>query len=115
MSSVLDPQPSFFSLFEKMRITLLPKPRLLIVYVPSMPPNVTSTCSGGSQGPASARDAEKADDQTAQTSSEKLDIEHVHVEDDPRKWSNTREVSPTIDLATRPAQLPATRNWPRLL
>ncbi|KAI9451117.1 MFS general substrate transporter [Lactarius psammicola] len=56
-----------------------------------MPPNVTSTCSQavGFQVPASARDAEKADDTAAKT--ESLDIEHVHVDDDPRKWSNLRK------------------------
>ncbi|KAN0130193.1 Major facilitator superfamily domain containing protein [Lactarius tabidus] len=56
-----------------------------------MPSNVKSTCSGGSQGPVSARDVEKVDDKSAQTASEKLDIEHVRVDDDPRKWSNLRK------------------------
>ena len=60
---------------------------------PGMPSNVTSTRSSESQGPTSVRDAEKAVDKTAQTASEKLDIEHVHVDDDPRKWSNVRKVS----------------------
>ena len=39
-------------------------------------------------------DAEKADDQTDQTASEMLDIEHVHVDDDPRKLSNMRKAVP---------------------
>ena len=39
------------------------------------------------------KDAEKANDRTAQTASEKLDIEHVYVDDDPRKWSNMRKAS----------------------
>ncbi|KAH9165515.1 MFS general substrate transporter [Lactarius sanguifluus] len=38
--------------------------------------------------PAPSRDAEKGDDSAAKTASESLDIEHVHVDDDPRKWSN---------------------------
>ena len=58
-----------------------------------MPSNVTCTPSGESQGPA-VRDAEKSDDQTAQTARQKLDIEHVHVDEDPRKWSNMRKASP---------------------
>ena len=58
-----------------------------------MPSNLTSTSSCGSQGPASVRDAEKSDDQVAQTARERPDIEHVHVDDDPRKWSNMRKAS----------------------
>ncbi len=53
--------------------------------------------------PASARDAEKADDSAVKAASESLDIEHVYVDDDPRKWSHMRKVSrafATIDVAT---------------
>ena len=60
-----------------------------------MPLNVKSTCSGRSQDPASVRDVEKP----AQPVGEKLDIEHVRVDDDPRKWSNMRKVSnPSITV-----------------
>ena len=76
-------------------------------------PYVTSTRSGGPQGPASVRDAEKADDKTAQTTSSKLNIEHIHVDDDPRKWSNMRKVRTTLieigiysNLASRRAYWP---------
>ena len=96
MSSFRNP---LFSLFKNAEyanhITLFPAPqlRLLIVHLPVlvMPSNVTSTCSSGAQGSASVNDAEKAEDQTA---SEKLDIEHVHVDDDPRKLSNMRKAVP---------------------
>lgn len=41
------------------------------------------------------RDVEKP----AQPVGEKLDIEHVRVDDDPRKWSNMRKVSnPSITV-----------------
>ncbi|KAH9028700.1 major facilitator superfamily domain-containing protein [Lactarius pseudohatsudake] len=56
-----------------------------------MPSNVPSTCSVDFQVPAPLRDAEKGDDSAAKTASESLDIEHVHVVDDPRKWSNMRK------------------------
>ncbi|KAH9055249.1 major facilitator superfamily domain-containing protein [Lactarius vividus] len=68
-----------------------------------MPSNVVSTCSVSFQVPAPSRDAEKGDDSAANTASESLDIEHVYVDDDPRKWSNMRKVSrsfATIDVAT---------------
>ena len=71
-----------------------------------MPSNVTnSTRPGGFQleVPAAVNDPEKAGDSAAQTASEGLDIEHVHVDDDPRKWSHMRKVSrsvATIDVAT---------------
>ena len=61
-----------------------------------LPSNVTSACSGGFPVPASARDAEKADDSVAKTESESLDIEHAHVDDDPRKWSHLRKVSRSV-------------------
>ncbi|KAI9442899.1 MFS general substrate transporter [Lactarius indigo] len=51
-----------------------------------MPSNVSGTFSVGSQVPAPARDAE-----VVKIASESLDIEHVHVDDDPRKWSNMRK------------------------
>ncbi|KAH9046681.1 major facilitator superfamily domain-containing protein [Lactarius hengduanensis] len=56
-----------------------------------MPSNVPSTSSVDFQVPAPLRDAEKGDDSAAKTASESLDIEHVHVDDDPRKWSNMRK------------------------
>ena len=69
--------------------------------------NGASACSNGFQVPASARDEEKADDPARdpadKIASEGLDIEHVHVDDDPRKWSNIRKVgysSTTIYRAT---------------
>jgi hypothetical protein len=71
-----------------------------------MPSDVTSTCSGGFQVqvPASVADVEKADDSITKAASERsVDIEHVHVDDDPRKWSHMRKVSrsvATIDVAT---------------
>jgi hypothetical protein len=73
-----------------------------------MPSNVTSTCSGGFQVqvPASVADVEKADDSITKAASERsVDIEHVHVDDDPRKWSHMRKVCrsesvATIDVAT---------------
>jgi hypothetical protein len=99
------PRPSSLSLYKKedentQPYSLLSKPRLLIVRVPSMPSNVTNTCSSGSQDPASVMDAEKAPEPATKTASEKLDIEHVHVDDDPRKWSNMRKVSrPSITMS----------------
>jgi hypothetical protein len=73
-----------------------------------MSSNVTSACSGGFQVqvPASSTvaDTEKADHSTTKAASEgSVDIEHVHVDDDPRKWSHMRKVSrsvATIDVAT---------------
>ena len=63
-----------------------------------MSSNVISTCSGGVrvQVPASVpvADTEKADDLITKAASEgPADIEHVHVDDDPRKWSHMRKVS----------------------
>lgn len=61
-----------------------------------MPSNVASTPSVGFQAPAaSARDVEKAVDSATKTASESLDIdiEHVRVDDDPRKWSSMRKTS----------------------
>ncbi|KAN0125379.1 hypothetical protein V8E53_015541 [Lactarius tabidus] len=40
---------------------------------------------------ASVRDAEKAGDPAAKTADEKLEIEHVLVDDDPKKWSNMQK------------------------
>ena len=68
-----------------------------------MTSNGASTCSDGFQVPSLARDAEKADDQGTNTTSENIDIEHVHVDDDPRKWSNMRKVGSSftrIDFIT---------------
>ncbi len=61
-----------------------------------MPSNLTATCPVAAlQVPAAAKDVEKAGDSVAKTtsSSQSLDIEHVDVEDDPRKWSHMRKVS----------------------
>jgi hypothetical protein len=61
-----------------------------------MSSNGTSPRSNDFQAPASTRDAEKAGDPakdpTDKIASEGLDIEHVYVDDDPRKWSNMRKV-----------------------
>jgi hypothetical protein len=61
-----------------------------------MSSNGASARSDGFQVPASARDAEKAvdpaKDPADKIASEGLDIEHVYVDDDPRKWSNMRKV-----------------------
>ena len=68
-----------------------------------MTSNGASTLSDDFQSPAGARDVEKVDDPNAKTASESFDIEHVHVDDDPRKWSNMRKVgssSATIDFST---------------
>jgi hypothetical protein len=67
---------------------------------PRIPSNVASTPSGASQALASVRDAEKAGDPAAKTADEKLEIEHVLVDDDPKKWSNMQKVSPMIYFAT---------------
>lgn len=62
-----------------------------------MSSNGASARSDGFQVPASARDAEKAvdpaKDPADKIASEGLDIEHVYVDDDPRKWSNMRKTS----------------------
>jgi hypothetical protein len=63
-----------------------------------MASNGASTCSAsdGFQVPPSAkdlaRDAEVADDPVANVTSENIGIEDVHVDDDPRKWSNMWKV-----------------------
>ena len=68
-----------------------------------MTSNGASTCSNGFQSPVSERDAEKVDNTGAKAASDSFDIEHVHVDDDPRKWSNMRKVGSTfatIDCVT---------------
>ena len=68
----------------------------LLLRVSGMTSNGASTSSDGFQVPPTAndlaRDAEKADDPSTNTASKNIDIEHVHVDDDPRKWSNMRKV-----------------------
>lgn len=74
-----------------------------------MPANVTSTSSRGFrvEFPASGRDAEKADG--PKLASESFDMEHVHGDDDPMKWSILRKVSRFLyRLILFPAQSPAT-------
>lgn len=55
-----------------------------------MSSNGASACPNDIQVPAFARDAEKADDPAADKIAS--DIEHVYVDDDPRKWSHIRKV-----------------------
>ncbi|KAF8257483.1 MFS general substrate transporter [Lactarius quietus] len=70
----------------------------------------TSTCSGGSQVPASVRDVEKVDDPTAKTASKKFSIEDVDVDDDPRKWSNLRKYHQVFNCGHRVMSLEAAIN-----